>query len=208
VKVNFFSQISVVVSEQLIYARLGYAKGKTQLARAQKDEIKSYIAQAMSLIDLQGVEARIGIKNIGSADIALDENIILKSASLAKFLKGCSEVIFMAVTAGKPIVRAIENNSKGENVYAAVIFDAVASEITDAGLGWIMQYINRQLRRQNRCVTSARFSAGYGDFSLENQRIIWQVLRLKELGIDLTQSNMLVPEKSVTAVAGIKQILA
>lgn len=47
--------------------------------------------------------------------------------------------------------------------------DAVASEMADAALDWIMDYINRQLRREGRHLLPRRFFAGYADFALDNQ---------------------------------------
>ena len=53
--------------------------------------------------------------------------------------------------------------------------------------------------------TRARFSPGYGDMSLEYQRDFISVLDAgKNIGLALTQSLMLTPTKSVTALIGIQ----
>jgi cobalamin-dependent methionine synthase I len=49
----------------------------------------------------------------------------------------------------------------------------------------------------------ARYSAGYGDLALENQRQIHRLLGMELLGVSLTDHSVLVPEKSVTAISGI-----
>jgi cobalamin-dependent methionine synthase I len=61
------------------------------------------------------------------------------------------------------------------------------------------------LRREGRHLTSRRYSAGYADFVLENQAIFFRELELEKLGVQLTASFILVPEKSVTAIAGIEK---
>ena len=49
-----------------------------------------------------------------------------------------------------------------------------------------------------------RYSAGYGDFSLENQRGIFDLLSpAKQIGLTLKDNLIMVPEKSVTAVIGL-----
>ncbi|MBR4376039.1 MAG: methionine synthase, partial [Spirochaetia bacterium] len=48
------------------------------------------------------------------------------------------------------------------------------------------------------------FSPGYGDFDLKNQRIFYSLLHLEQFGIHLTESYMLVPEKSVIAMTGVR----
>ena len=52
-----------------------------------------------------------------------------------------------------------------------------------------------------------RFSPGYGDFSLECQRQIAPALELnKRIGVTLTDSLLMAPSKSVTAVIGVSRL--
>jgi cobalamin-dependent methionine synthase I len=118
-------------------------------------------------------------------------------------LSGCEQILLMGATAGQTIMEEISLATQGENLTRAVILDAVASEMTDSGLDWIMDYMNQELMRKARRLTKARFSAGYGDFSLENQKAIHALLRLDKIGVFITDRFILMPEKSVTAVAGI-----
>ncbi len=50
---------------------------------------------------------------------------------------------------------------------------------------------------------SRRFSAGYADFNLENQRAIYDILQMGKIDVTITSSFILLPEKSVTAISGI-----
>ena len=51
-----------------------------------------------------------------------------------------------------------------------------------------------------------RFSPGYGDFSIEHQKQILQMLNAaKEIGVSSTESSMLTPTKSVTALIGLSK---
>ena len=57
----------------------------------------------------------------------------------------------------------------------------------------------------NEKTTVPRFSAGYGDFSLEFQRNICDALDCqRKIGITLQESLIMLPTKSVTAIIGIK----
>ncbi len=60
------------------------------------------------------------------------------------------------------------------------------------------------LKHQSRVVSRKRFSPGYGDFDLANQRIFYSLLELDKLDIQLTESCILIPEKSVIAMTGVK----
>jgi len=60
------------------------------------------------------------------------------------------------------------------------------------------------LLREGRCLTRRRYSPGYGDLALSNQKIIYDALGLEKLGLTLTERFLLIPEKSVLAIAGIE----
>lgn len=52
-----------------------------------------------------------------------------------------------------------------------------------------------------------RYSPGYGDFSIENQGDILNVLEAyKKIGLSVTESSIMLPRKSVTALIGLSDI--
>ena len=203
---TFLNYINVIPPIEKIYYRLGYTKGKTNLSIEEKQKIDSYIDQAVEKVVLKASISRVPVLNIKGNNISLVSGISFKSNGLVKLFSGCSEVLFMGATAGSDIVQIVQDYSKGQDVTAAVVFDAVASEMTDAALDWVVKFFNNSLRRENKCLTKRRFSAGYGDFLLENQKVIYEVLELKALGVNLTDEFLLIPEKTVTALAGIKDV--
>ena len=203
-RVNFFDSIIIPTPGDKIYSRLGYAKGITKLKDKQRYKIEQCIEEALSFVRLKGAGARIRVTERDYSKVVLSTGDIFKSKELAKLLDACQEVLLMGVTAGSEIVKSIQENFFGRDETKAVIFDAVASEIVDAGLNWIMGYFDRELCRENKQLTKQRFSAGYGDFLLDNQKTICDTLGLEKIGVSLLDSYMLIPEKSVTAVAGVK----
>ncbi|NLV69188.1 MAG: methionine synthase, partial [Spirochaetes bacterium] len=65
-------------------------------------------------------------------------------------------------------------------------------------------YIAQQVKRRGENLTRMRFSAGYGDFMLENQKHFFELLGLEKLGVSLTERYIFIPEKTVTAIAGVE----
>jgi hypothetical protein len=199
----FFNNISVVVPHERIYRRLGYRKDITRILPWQKVEVERYIADARLLIHLQGAAIRIPIQEKGAMRIVLSNDVVFESRQLTVFLEHCGEVVLMGSTAGSDIMNAIEEDTASHHLTRGVVFDATASETVDASLDWIMDYFNQKLRRENKALMQRRYSAGYGDFSLENQKTIHRLLELDRIGVKITASCILVPEKSVTAIAGV-----
>ncbi len=202
--VIFFESISIPLPRKEIYRRLGFIKGVTEISSSQKEEIERFIQDALSLIHLKGAGLRMPVQEIKGAGIILAEDVTFESNQLAALLRNCREIVLMGATAGNDIMKAIEEDAAGRNVTRGIVFDATASETVDASLDWIIGYFNRTLLRENRQLLKKRYSAGYGDLLLETQNTIYRLLQLDRIGIRITESCILIPEKSVTAITGIR----
>lgn len=121
------------------------------------------------------------------------------SNSLEKLLKKCDECFIMAVTLGSKVdllMKRLEALSVSEHY----ITDALASALAESAADVAEKNIKKEL------VCSMRFSAGYGDFRLEDQSAILELLDARKmLGITLSTSYLMTPQKSITAVLGIKK---
>jgi hypothetical protein len=202
-KVHYFNNISIATPLAQIYRRLGFRKGVTDLSPRDQAQTEGYIETALSLIRLQGAARRLPVLLEGKSGVRLPEEATFESRRLVKFLGGSDEILLMGATAGPEITTAIQEDAAGRNVTRGVVLDATASETVDAALDWIMSCYNQTLRRQGKRLLPTRFSAGYGDLALENQRTMHRLLALDKIGVEITETCILVPEKSVTAITGI-----
>jgi hypothetical protein len=201
--VVFFERILIDPPREKIYQRLGFKKRITELSSNQKQETDFFIKEASSLISLQGMFLRMTINNNDGEKIFLSGNLTFTSKKLSVFLRDCREVILLGATAGNAVMEAIRGKTRRDDLAAAVVYDATASEMTDAALDWIMDYCNQLLRREGRSLLPRRFSAGYADFNLDNQKRIYEKLQMDTFGVKINSSFILIPEKSVTAIGGI-----
>ncbi len=125
--------------------------------------------------------------------------IKVKSESLAVHLADCDEAYIMAATLGVGTDRLYEKYNKIFQTKAAVC-DATASALIESFCDYVNDFI------VDGKDAAMRFSPGYGDFDLQYQPHILNFLDAhKKIGISLTDSLMMVPTKSVTAIVGIKR---
>jgi hypothetical protein len=202
--VRYFNTISLAEwPREAIYRRLGYRKASTRLTPDQQAETDRYIQEAMDLIRLQGAARRLPIRIEPPDLVMLPDDVIMTSRHLATFLKASPEIVLMGATAGETVMTAIQKDMTGDRVTRAVVVDATASETVDAALDWIMAYLNQGLRREGKTLMKTRYSAGYGDLALKSQGAVHRLLGMDRLGVSLTETCILVPEKSVTAMTGV-----
>ncbi len=204
-EVTVFEKINVELPGERILRRLGYKHGVTSVSPEEFKRLELAIDEALAQIHLKGAAKRLALLERGPGILKLAGGVELAGKRLAAMLRDSDEVLLMGATGGPQIMEAIGRLGSGGDLAKGVVFDAVAGEVVDSALDWIARYFDNVLRREGRRLTSRRYSAGYADFVLENQAIFFRELELEKLGVRLTESFILVPEKSVTAIAGIEK---
>lgn len=127
---------------------------------------------------------------------------VIESRDLAKNLSGCREVCIMACTLGTDVDRLIQKYSILSMSKAAVL-QACAAAMTEEVCDHVNELIRIEADR-DRLITRPRYSPGYGDLTLETQKLIFSLINLpKEIGLTLNSSLLMTPFKSVTAFIGL-----
>ena len=121
-----------------------------------------------------------------------------QSSALAKNISGCDRAVVYAVTAGAEIDRLIAKYGK-TSTSRAVVLDAVASAAAEGAAEEICRAAEEEFGKLR-----PRFSPGFGDLPLSLQGDLLRYVDAgRKAGIRLTQTMMLVPSKSTTAIVGI-----
>ncbi len=205
---QFINNIISKPDYKTIFSRLGYKQKQTELGEALKKNIISWIDEAASIIKLKGVILECYFKTTEQGKIVIyqgsssAEKTEIISSSFYKFIFDAKKILLMGITGGKEIMAFIEKE-QNENMTKAVTLDAAAGEIVDSGFDYIVSLYNKELIRRSEKLFTKRFSPGYGDLSLETQKLFYNMLEMKKIGVEITESFMLVPQKSVIALTGI-----
>ena len=129
-----------------------------------------------------------------------DASFLLSGNDIKKHIGGCRSVLFFAATLGSD-VDALIRRRETSDVTKAFALDALAS----AAIERFCDFAEEELadKYAGKYLTS-RFSPGYGDFPLEAQtEFLTLVDAGRKIGLFTTDSFMLSPSKSVTAVIGV-----
>ena len=167
-------------------------------------EIDQCINELEKVITPRFVYDRFGLlqKEEGDGSVLSFGGIETGSRDLARNLKGCTGVYIMAVTLGPGPDRLVRRASVGK-MSRAIIFQAAAAAMTEAWCDEINERIRTEAAKEGFC-TRPRFSPGYGDLPLSMQKQISMILNMpKEIGVSLTESYLMIPSKSVTALIGV-----
>ena len=123
----------------------------------------------------------------------------LNSADLARNLTGASRAVIFAATVGVEADRLIAKYAR-LSPSRALILQAVGAERIEA----LCDVFCDDIAKEYNASLKPRFSPGYGDLPLESQRKIFDLLSPeRNIGLFLTESLLMTPSKSVTAITGL-----
>ena len=129
----------------------------------------------------------------------------IRSKSLSRNLKGCRQVVLFGATLGAGVDRLMRRISLTD-MARAVVLQSCAAAMLEEYCDECQKKIAAELEEEHLYLRP-RFSPGYGDFPLECQRQIAPALELnKRIGVTLTDSLLMAPSKSVTAVIGVSRL--
>lgn len=137
---------------------------------------------------------------VDAEGVTLANGVRFNSRDLAAHLKGCQEALLLGATLGSRVDAAIRRLALG-SVAEGAAAQAVAAALIESYCDEVQAKFDTGGLAQR-----PRFSPGYGDWDLAEQRLLFPVLNCSKLiGLTLTDGCMMAPSKSVTAIIGLSE---
>ena len=142
------------------------------------------------------------VKKISNGFLLDGSSTILKGNLINDTLKDCSSVYIFAATLTHDAEMLLKNYFSFSELYGTVC-DAVLTTYIESFCDETEEEIAQKEVKEGRYVKQ-RISCGYGDFSIEYQKVFFDLLKITKLiGVKLLDSFMMYPNKSVTALIAV-----
>lgn len=149
-------------------------------------------AYVWRLFDLDRPNASEGHLELSGCGFALE------GSSIAKHLEGCEKAAVTAVTLGIAADRFLKKAAL--DGLSGLCADALASAYTEA----VLDEARSEIVRETGLFATWCFAAGYGDFPLDAAgNLLVCVDAARRIGLSVTASGMLTPQKSIVGVIGL-----
>lgn len=189
------------VDKQEILSNIGYAdeyQPSVRIISLVNDYIENYhdlIASSYSYVirDIVSVAGNL---------ITIEGSITLKSRVIARLLERCEKAAIFALTIGNHLEDMVAYLAENKLVLQATVLDAIGSSAAERLAAYVSDRIKR-IANLEGLVTSQRFSPGYCDWAVSQQKKVFKALRGDTAGIRLTESLLMIPRKSVSGIIGI-----
>ncbi len=192
------------ISEERVLRELRIPRIKT-LKEMEEQNVAKFIKWAMdtayTLIEGNGCYATFALQRDAAGEIYIKEApAIFKAPSIQKLLKKCDYVTLLLATLGPKLEDRVDA-IKQEDASGAYYLETVGGWMADYMTDKVDAFVEAEVVKwgYNRTM---RYSPGYGDWHLEAQQGILPLLEAEKLNIQLTDSCIMIPRKSVTAAVG------
>jgi len=174
--------------------------GNTNVSEQRKKELNDIIEDSYQLINPKALYTSLTIKKITGEEIILENGKRLKSSLLVKKLKCSPELIFYLITIGDRLERRVGELS--ENILQAFILDRIGTYALELAT----EYLEGLVKKERNYPQISRFSPGSTHFwNIEKQKVIFEILESKKIGVRLTDNYFMIPKKSVSGVMGLTE---
>ena len=168
------------------------------------------IERGHHLFEPKGISSPVKIKKISfsSGIVDLINGFSLNfSPSIMDLLKGVSYLVLGVATIGDCLENKVsELFSQGEYP-RAIALDAVGTVSVRSLSHYMRSLVCQEVKEQN-LQTTKYFSPGSADWDISQQKNIFQIIPVDKIGVKLTESYMMIPQKSLSWVMGIgKEII-
>lgn len=180
---------------------LGYGRPR-DLSKRLLRAIEKSLEKSHQLIKPRVLYTEKSIKSSGDGTLVLEKGVVIRSRKLSKVCGKCDRAAIFVATIGKGIDSLIRKLTEQKMVAEAYIVDAIGSTAAEQTVD-AFQRKYTSVRSQRGEGTTLRFSPGYCDWKVEEQKKLFNVIDNSLIGVELSESYLMNPRKSVSGIFGI-----
>jgi hypothetical protein len=189
-----------VISKERVFRLLGQKDKEVSGRLARK--IDKHIAGLEKTIRPKVLYTTRKIQKIEGSTLTLEGDIKLKSAKISKTLKKCDRITFFLATIGEQVDDVIKTTLGEKRLSDAYIYDAIGSAAVEATVEDFQNTMDKAVKEKNER-TTLRFSPGYCDWKIHEQKKVFTVLENDLIDVGLNESYLMAPRKTVSGVFGM-----
>lgn len=173
--------------------------------RPLAEAIRRAIERGYTLIHGRGVYRSFKLEGVAENTVrGAGTDDLFTGAHMVKLLGGCDWATLLACTIGPELEAEVERLSQAGELTESYALEMVGGLMADYMAERMDERIGAEIRRAGYGRTM-RFSPGYGDWELSHQPRALRLVEAERIGIRLTETNIMLPRKSVSAVIGWKR---
>lgn len=180
---------------------LGYP-GRRPARSAVVSAVDECLRDADRLIDARYLCSLENVLMVAHPASVIRGTMAFESHVISRLLERCSKVIVFVATIGGRLEDTARGHAEDGNLVRSFALDATGSAAVEQVADRV-QDLAVDIGRSCGLAASRRFSPGYCDWDIEQQRILFDLADAHLIGVRLTESGFMMPQKSVSGIIGL-----
>jgi len=199
--VKTLENVEIEVDKDEVCRYLGYGKDQSPTSSISS-LIDEEIEEAYDLIQPLCFYQLVDIKRVHNSWVILEDGSRITSEVLSRVLSRCQQVAIFVANIGRSLEDRVAQLMKERQILRATILDAIGSEVAEKTACYLQDKV-RELAISDGSEITLRYSPGYCDWDITQQRVLFQAMNSAPLGVNLTEECLMVPRKSVSGIIGL-----
>jgi hypothetical protein len=195
------SPVKIEVDKRYLLQSIGYNDQCSPPPRTMS-LIEDYVEKAHQLIDVSHAFIVKDIEGVWGNSVFIEDFIVFESTVIAQLLRHCSGVAVFVATIGDRLEGMVSELSDDAFTLKATLLDAIGSHAVECVVGLVENTVAEMAASQG-LVSSRRFSPGYCDWQIGEQRAVFKAMNGASPRVVLTDDCLMLPRKSISGIIGL-----
>jgi Methionine synthase I, cobalamin-binding domain len=144
---------------------------------------------------IEELNLKAGLLKVNDAELNLGRQV-------CGYIKEATQVALFLCTAGEDFTRMTNQLNEQGDIMEAYILDAIGSLTVEKAMDKIQENLKNELHKQHLKISN-RYSPGYCNWPLFDQAVLFKIIGENPTGIQLSDSCLMTPRKSISGIIGI-----
>ena len=199
---QYVEEAPVSIEPREVLRFQGYQAGSGQVKEVIQRLVQSQIDHSYRLIQPQALFCIFPSCLCSRGRIKLEGEREFAVGKVARNWTGLKYLALAICTIGLALEREVSRLFSVGEYAAAVMLDSAGTAAVESLTDYVNNIVCQQALSKGLGVTP-RISPGYGDWALQEQRIVFALLPGDKIGVTLTEKYMMQPRKSLSFAIGI-----
>ncbi|MFC2024803.1 vitamin B12 dependent-methionine synthase activation domain-containing protein [Chloroflexota bacterium] len=189
------------IDRQRVLRDIGYTP-ESQPSSRMESLVNDYIGNAHQFIAPSFSYVVRDIELVEENSIVFKDGVIFESGVIARLLEKADKVAVFVLTIGNYLEDAAAHLAQDGLVLQSAVLDAIGSDAAERLADFVESQISEVAHNQGLTI-SRRFSPGYCDWDVTQQKMVFRAMKGDYAGIHLIDSCLMLPRKSISGIIGI-----
>ena len=201
--VKAIKDFKIEIDKKKVCRNLGYQNGHAP-SPSISSLIDEEIDEAYRLIQPSCFYRIMDVSRIRRPRVTLlnGTTFSITSEVLSWVLYPCKKAVIFVASIGKGLEERAKQVMDDGHLLKATLLDAIGSEATEKVTCHLQDRV-RELANFYEGEITLRYSPGYCDWDITQQRVLFKAMDSAPIGVELTEECLMVPRKSVSGIIGL-----